>query len=157
VDGHLFPKKITVLLELATKEKPVLTVEDIQVTKAQFAPTAFAVPPHATEFDTCDNMQPAKPLQTPRPEFSPMAVRRNAAVSPTIHVYGIIDKDGNLQNVKMLTTDAELQQPIVEALKKWRYTPAMCGTSPVATEKEIPISLFGGSGGDDSGGGRRGR
>lgn len=158
VDGHLFPKKITVLLELSTKETPILAIEDIQVIKAQFAPTAFAVPPHAMEFDTCENMQAAKPVQMPRPEFSPMAARRNAAVSPTIHVYGIIDKDGNLQNVKMLTADPEIQQPIMDALKKWRYTPAMCGTSPVASEKEIQIPLFGGfGGGDDSGGGRRGR
>ena len=58
----------------------------------------------------------------------------------------------------MLTADPEIQQPILEALKKWRYSPAMCGTSPVATEKEIQVSLFGGfGGGDDSGGGRRGR
>lgn len=158
VDGHRFPKTITVLLELATKEKPVLAVQDIQLIKAQFAPTAFAIPPRAMEFDTCENMQPAKPLQTPRPEFSPTAARRNAAVSPTVHVYGIVDKDGTLQNVKMLTTDPEIQQPIMEALKKWRYSPAMCGGSPVASEKEIPITLFGGFGGGDSGeGGRRGR
>jgi hypothetical protein len=157
VDGHWFPKKITVLLELAMKETPILSVEDIQVIKAQFAPTAFAIPPHAMEFDTCENMQAAKPVQMPRPEFSPTVARRNAA-TPTIHVYGIIEKDGSLQNVKMLTTDMELQQSINEALKKWRYTPAMCGTTPVASEKEIEIPLFGGfGGGDDSGGGRRGR
>ncbi len=157
LDGHWFPKKITVLLELATKETPILEVEDIQVIKAQFAPTAFAVPPHAVEFDTCENMQAAKPVQMPRPEFSPMVARRNAA-APTIHVYGIVEKDGSLQSLKMLTTDAELQQSILEALKKWRYTPAMCGASPVASEKEIEIPLFGGfGGGDDSGGGRRGR
>lgn len=157
VDGHLFPKKITVLLELATKETPILAIEDIQVIKAQFAPTAFAVPPHAMEFDTCENMQAAKPVQMPRPEFSPTVARRNAG-TPTIHIYGIVEKDGSLQNVKMLTTDAELQQSIMDALKKWRYTPAMCGTSPVASEKEIQIPLFGGfGGGDGSGGGRRGR
>lgn len=157
VDGHLFPNKITVLLELATKEMPILLVENIQVLKAQFSPTAFAVPPHATEFDTCENLQAAKPAQTPRPEFSPMVARRNAG-TPVIHIYGIIEKDGSLQNVKMLTTDAELQQSIVEALKTWRYTPAMCGTTPVASEKEIQIPLFGGfGGGGDTDGGRRGR
>jgi TonB family protein len=157
VDGHLFPQKITMLLELATKETPVLTIENIEVRMAQFAETAFAVPPRSIEFDTCDNMQPAKPVETPRPQFSPMAVRRNAS-SPVIHVYGIIDKDGLLQNVKMLTPDAELQQSVLEAVKKWRYSPAMCGTQPVATEKEIQIPLFGGFGdGDSSDGGRRGR
>jgi len=158
VDGHFFPGKITVMLELAQKEKPILVVEDIQVLKAQFAATAFAIPPNAMEFDTCENMQPAKALQKPRPEFSPMAVRRNAAFTPIVHVYGIVDKDGNLQNVKMLTTDPEIQQPILEALKKWHFSPAMCGNSAVASEKEIQIPLFGGFGGGDSGdGGRRGR
>lgn len=156
VDGHWFPKKITVLLELATKETPILAVEDIQIIKAQFAPTAFAVPPHAMEFDTCENMQAAKPVQVPRPEFSPMVARRNAA-TPAIHVYGIVEKDGSLQNVKMLTTDTELQQSILEALKKWRYTPAMCGASPVASEKEIEIPLFGEFSGSGVEGGRRGR
>jgi Gram-negative bacterial TonB protein C-terminal len=156
VDGHWFPKRITVLLELATKETPILAVDDIQVTKAQFAPTAFAVPPHAMEFDTCENMQAAKPVQMPRPEFSPIVARRNAA-TPAIHVYGIVEKDGSLQNVKMLTTDMELQQSILEALKKWRYAPAMCGASPVASEKEIEIPLFGEFGGSGGEGGRRGR
>jgi TonB-like protein len=153
VDGHWFPKKITVLLELPTKETPVLAVEDIQIMKAQFAPTAFAVPQHAMEFDTCENMQAAKPVQTPRPEFSSMVARRNAA-TPAIHVYGIIEKDGSLQNVKMLTTDTELQQSILEALKKWRYAPAMCGASPVASEKEIEIPLFGDFNGGGGDGGR---
>jgi hypothetical protein len=92
----------------------------------------------------------------PRPEFSPMAARRNAA-DRTIHVYGIVEKDGSLQNLKMLTTDAELQQSILEALKKWRYTPAMCGASPVASEKEIDIPLFGDFSGSGGEGGRRGR
>jgi hypothetical protein len=158
VDGHKFPQTITMLLELATKEAPILKIEDIHILKAQFAPTAFAIPPRAMEFDTCENMQPAKQLAAPRPEFSPMVARRNAALSPVVHVYGIIATDGSLQNVKMLTTDAELQQSIMEALKKWRYSPAMCGTSAVASEKEIDIPLLGGSnGGDDTGrgGGRR--
>ncbi len=157
VDGHSFPKTITVLLELATKETPILEVRDIQVISAQFAPNAFAVPPRAAEFDTCENMLPAKPVQTPSPEFSPMAARRAAQMSPVVHVYGIVDKDGSLQNVKMLTADAEIQQSIAEALKKWRYSPATCGASPVASEQEIVIPLFGGrgNGGDDTARGSR--
>ena len=155
VDGHFFPRKITVLLELPQQEKPVLAIEDIQIFKAQFAPSAFAIPPHAVEFDTCENMVEAKPLQTPTPEFSMNAMRRNAG-SPAINVYGIINKEGSLENVKILTNDAEVRQTIMETVSKWRYTPAMCGNSPVATEKEIPVLMFrGGSGQGD--GGRSGR
>ncbi len=158
VGQHLIPGKITVLLELEKTEKPILVVENIEVTKARFADTVFAVPQHAIEFDTCENMQPAKPLQTPRPEFSRMVMQRNAA-TPSVNVYGIIGKDGNLQDVKVLSIDAEVQQSIMAALKKWRYSPAMCGASPVATEKEIqvPFGGMGGGGEGGEGGGRRGR
>jgi hypothetical protein len=156
IEGHLFPAKITVLLELERQEKPVLVIEDIEIHKADFAATAFAIPAQAIEFDTCDNMQPAKPMQTPAPEFSNGAMRRNAA-APVINVYGIVGKDGKLENIKMLTTDAEVQQAILEAMKKWQYTPARCGNTPVASEKEIPLSLFGGAVGEDAGSGRRGR
>ncbi|MBZ5507662.1 MAG: energy transducer TonB [Acidobacteriia bacterium] len=155
VDGHFFPGKITMLLELEKQEKPVLVVENIQVLKAQFAATAFAIPPHAMEFDTCENMVAAKPLETPPPEFSTTAMRRNMG-SPAINVYGIIRKDGTLGNVKVLTGDTEVQQTIMETIKKWRYTPAMCGASPVASEKEIQVSIFRGGSGDGEGA-RRGR
>lgn len=156
VDGHWFPAKITVLLELEKLEKPVLVIENIKVRKAQFAETVFAVPAKAMEFDTCDKVIPAKPLQTPAPEFSNTAIRRNGG-TPVINAYGIVSKDGNLENVKMLTSDTEVQQTILETVKKWRYTPAMCGSTPVASEMEFSVSLRGEFGGNMDTGGRRGR
>jgi TonB family protein len=154
VDHHFFPGKITVLLELPQSEKRVLVIQDIKVSKAQFTENSFAIMPRAAEFDTCTNMQPAKPLQTPRPEFSPMAAQKSMRSSPVVAVYGIVDKDGNLTNVKILNSDPEIQKPILEIVKKWRYTPAMCGSSPVASEKEISVPLFGGGGGDVDSAGR---
>lgn len=147
VDRQLVPRKITVLLELPTEERPVMTLDNIEVTEAQFEAAAFAIPEHAQEFDTCDNLQPAKAVRAPAPEFSPMVQRRNAG-NPVVHVYGIVDKDGNLQNPLVLSTDADVKNSTMEALKKWHYTPAMCGTTPVASEQEIEVKLFGGDGGE---------
>lgn len=152
VEHQLFPRKITVLLELPTEERPIMTLDNIQVTEAQFEPGAFAIPEHAQEFDTCENLQPAKAVRAPAPEFSPTVQRRNAG-SPVIHVYGIVDKDGNLQNPIILSSDADVRSSTLEALKKWHYTPATCGTTPVASEQEIEVRLFGGEGGE----GMRGR
>lgn len=145
VDHQLVPRKITVLLELPTSERPIMTVDDIKVTEAQFEASAFAIPEHAQEFDTCDNLQPAKAVRSPAPEFSPSVQRRNAD-TPVIHVYGVVDKDGNLQNPMVLSSDAEVRSSALEALKKWHYTPATCGTTPVASEQEIEVRLFGGGG-----------
>jgi hypothetical protein len=150
----LFPRKITALLELPTLERPVLTVENIEVSKANFEPAAFAIPDHAIEFDTCDNQQPAKPVKTPNPQFSNTEQRKNIG-TPTINVYAIVGKDGNLENVMVLSSDADLRNTALETLKKWRYTPAMCGSTPVASELETQVSLFQGEGGEGEGRGRR--
>jgi TonB family protein len=66
-----------------------------------------------------------------------------------VNVYGIIDKEGKVQNVQVLSSDADVQKDVREALKKWRFSPAMCGSTPVATEREmqIPFFDFGGQGG----------
>ena len=153
VEHQLFPHKITVLLELPTEERPVMTLDNIEVREAQFEAGAFAVPEHAQEFDTCDNLQPAKAVRSPAPEFSPTVQRRNAG-SPVVHVYGIVDKDGNLQNPMVLSADADIRSSTLEALKKWHYSPATCGTTPVASEQEIEVRLFG-SGDEMRSSGRR--
>jgi len=145
---NLFPRRITVLLELEKSEKPVLIIQEIEVLRALFPANAFAVPEHSMEFDACENMQPAKLLESPRPDFGQSVVRRNMAAG-AVNVYGIIDKEGKVQNVQVLSSDADVQKDVREALKKWRFSPAMCGSTPVATEREIQIPFFdfGGQGG----------
>lgn len=145
VEHQLVPHKITVLAELPNDEKPVITLDNIEVREAQFETGAFAIPEHAQEFDTCDNLQPAKAVRAPAPEFSPTVQRRNAN-SPVVHVYSIVDKNGNLQDPMVLSTDADVRNSTLEALKKWHYTPATCGATPVASEQEIEVKLFSGGG-----------
>jgi hypothetical protein len=158
IEGLWVPGKITVLLELEKLEKPVLVIENIKVRKAQFAETVFSVPAKAMEFDTCEKVTPATPLRTVAPDFSNAVIRRNAG-SPIINAYGIVTRDGTLENLKMMTSDTDVQQVVLETVKKWRFTPAMCGTTPVASEREFPVFVTsdGGSGNMDVSGGRRGR
>lgn len=138
IENLMVPRKVTELLELPMKELPVLVMQDIEVQPSVFMPNVFAIPEHSQEFETCSNMLPPKPQQTPRPDFGANVVRRNLAAE-RVNVYGIVDKDGSLQRIKVLSADADVQQAVLEALKKWRYSPAMCGSTPVATEQEIPI------------------
>jgi TonB family protein len=152
---QFFPHKITVLLEEEKSERPILSIQEIEVQKANFAETAFAIPDHPLEFDTCDAMVPAKPMQTPRPSFGMTVARRNA-VARVVRVYAIVNKEGNLENVKILSSDPEVRQSVLEVITKWHFSPAMCGSSPVATERDIqiPFSDMSGGGGET---GRRGR
>ena len=138
---NLFPHKITVLVELEKSEKPVVIVQEIEVRHVRYPDNAFAVPEHSLEFETCENLQPAKPLQSPHPDFGQSVIRRNFAAGQ-VNVYDIGDKEGKVQKVQVLSSDADVQQAVREALKQWRYSPAMCGPTPVATEREIQIPFF---------------
>jgi hypothetical protein len=130
IESLMVPHKVIELLELPKEELPVLVLQDIQVQPSVFMANVFAIPEHAQEFETCSNMLSAKPQQTPRPDFGANVVRRNLAAE-RVNVYGIVDKDGSLQRIKVLSADADVQQAVLEALKKWRYSPAMCGSTPV--------------------------
>ncbi len=153
LDEQLFPRKITVLLELPMEERPVLTVDNIEVKKAHFDAAVFVVPEHSQEFETCENQQPARPVKTPNPEFS-SNVRRRSDGASTVNVYAIVGKDGSLQNVMVLSKDPEVRSTSLETLKKWQYTPAMCGSTPVASELETQVRLFD-MGGEERRSGRR--
>lgn len=144
-EAHQFyPRKIVVLAELERSEKPIFVVQDIAIAveKAVLPPSTFAVPENPLELETCENVQPAKLLASTRPQFPTSVMTRNAGVQG-VYAYGIVDKDGRLQNIKVLSADAGLQEAVVEALKQRKYAPAMCGSSPVASEQEIQIPLMG--------------
>jgi Gram-negative bacterial TonB protein C-terminal len=142
-EAHQFyPRKILVLAELERSEKPLFVVEDIAVQKAELPPSTFALPENPLELETCENMQPAKLLESVRPQLQRSVMARNSGVQG-VYGYGIVDKDGRLQNVKVLTADNDLQEALVEALKQRKYAPAMCGSNPVASEQVIQIPLMG--------------
>lgn len=142
-DVHQFyPRKIVVLAELERSEKPIFVVQDIAVQKAQLPPSTFAPPDHPLELETCENMQPAKLLESQRPRFPRSALARNSGAQG-VYAYGIADKDGRLQSIKVLTADAEVQEVVVDTLKQWHYAPATCGGNPVASEQEMQIPFAG--------------
>jgi hypothetical protein len=141
-DVHQFyPRKIVVLAELERSEKPIFVVQDIAVEKAQLPPSTFTPPDHPLELETCENMQPAKLLESERPRFPHSVMERNSQAQG-VYAYGIADKDGRLQNIKVLTADADVQEVVLDALKQWRYAPAMCGGNPVASEQEMQIPFM---------------
>lgn len=140
---QFYPRKIVVLAELERSEKPIFVVQDIAIAvqKADLPPATFALPENPLELETCENVQPARMLESARPQFPRSALARNSGVQG-VYAYGIVDKDGRLQNIKVLTSDADVQVAVVDALKQRKYAPAMCGSTPIASEQEIQVPLI---------------
>ena len=58
----------------------------------------------------------------------------------TVDLYGIVAADGHIMNlVTVRSAGADLDRSSLDAVSKWLYHPAMCGTNPVSSETVISI------------------
>lgn len=58
----------------------------------------------------------------------------------TVDLYGIIRADGHIMNLATVrSAGADLDKATLDAVSKWVYHPAVCGTSPVPSETVISI------------------
>jgi len=113
--------------------------EDIQVSTLNPNSVDFAIPKNATEFETCDHPQPTRMLKRVEPAYPQMA--KIAHVQGDVRFSVVIGTDGALENIKAISGHPILVQAALEALKRWQYSPAVCGSKPIATETEITVKF----------------
>jgi len=114
-------------------------IENIQVTRAQIDPLLFLVPENAREFETCDDLQPARLKSSGGSVYPPSAM--SAHLEGDIRVAAVVSENGTLEDMKPLSGPPVLIEAALDAIKKWRFSPAMCGTKPVAVETLIQVGF----------------
>ena len=67
-------------------------------------------------------------LEKPSPAYPLIA--RQLKVSGTVQVEASVDEQGSVESVKIVTGNAILTKPVVEAVKKWRFIPFEAGGKP---------------------------
>jgi TonB family protein len=86
--------------------------------------------------DRCDNPQSAKMLNSKAPDFDAIAYKYLRPGERTdVIVSGVVSTDGNLEDLHVLQTGSnEVNAATINALRKWKFQPALCGEKPVVTE-----------------------
>lgn len=86
-----------------------------------------------------DVKAPAK-IYSPSPQYTEIA--RKARITGVVIVEAIIDKQGNVTNVKVLKgLPMGLDQSAVEAVKRWRFEAATLNGKPVAVIYNLTINF----------------
>jgi TonB family protein len=82
-----------------------------------------------------------KSTYQPRPAY-PSAAKK-AGIEGTVHLEVVIDKNGNVQDVKLLSGDPILAKAAMKAVSNWRYQPSLLGGEPmeVVTEADVNFTL----------------
>jgi len=82
-----------------------------------------------------------KGLLTNRVEPTYPPVARAARIHGEVVLTAIIDKDGNIENLQLLSGHPMLAPAAIDAVKQWRYKPYLLNGQPVEVETTITVNF----------------
>jgi len=100
------------------------------------APQAGAVP---QRIRVGGNVQAASLISSVKPEYPPLAKQAN--ITGTVELQAIIDKDGHVQDLKVIRGHPLLVQSALDAVRNWVYKPTYLAGQPVEVSTEIDINF----------------
>jgi periplasmic protein TonB len=83
------------------------------------------------------DVQSARLLKQIVPAYPPAA--RQLRISGTVHLLGIIAKDGTIQRLQVLSGHPLLRQAALDAVSQWIYRPTILNGQPVEVEAPIDV------------------
>jgi protein TonB len=81
----------------------------------------------------------AKLLAQPQPVYPPLA--RQARIQGNVVLHAIIDKDGRVGELQVISGHPLLVQAALEAVRNWRYQPTQLNGDPVEVDTTITVSF----------------
>jgi len=74
-----------------------------------------------------------------KPNYPPLA--RQARIQGTVVLHAIIDKDGKVAQMEVISGHPLLVQSALDAVKQWRYKPTQLNGEPVEVDTTISVTF----------------
>jgi periplasmic protein TonB len=78
-------------------------------------------------------------LRKVNPTYPPLA--RQARIQGTVILQAEISKDGNIQNLQLISGHPMLAPAAIEAVKQWKYKPYLLNGEPVEVETQVQVNF----------------
>jgi TonB family protein len=135
-NGILLPYEIRAEHE----RKPVITVKIEEFATTTLSAPLFNPPSGAERWPQCDDMVRAELLDKVSAIYPPES--RANRESGRIAIYGVVETDGSISHMTIVKQGPKsLERAAVEAVRQWRYKPAMCGSTPIRSETNVEVSF----------------
>jgi TonB family protein len=120
----------------------VATAKVLDVTPATEVNSAlFATPTNSEFWPQCDDMQDPELVGRVQPEY-PATARSNGEQGRVVF-YAVIESDGTLSHLTLIQrATPALQSAAAQAIRRWRYKPAACGSTPIRLETSLPVDFW---------------
>ena len=73
------------------------------------------------------------------PHYPPEA--KDQHIQGVVLLRAIIDKEGNVSNLELISGDPTLAEAAIEAVKQWKYKPFLLNGDPVEVETQIQVNF----------------
>jgi protein TonB len=76
-------------------------------------------------------------IQQIKPVYPPIA--KAARISGTVILQATISRSGTIENLKVVSGPAMLQQAALDAVRQWRYRPYLLNNEPVEVDTTVNV------------------
>jgi TonB family protein len=131
-------------LQFVQQSKPVLTahIDSIEllrtIDEALFLPPADATPKRIS-ITVAGGIMVGMLLKKVPPEYPLYA--KDTGITGTVVLHAIINKDGHIANLHVISGPPELQQASLDAVKHWIYRPYLLNGEPVEVMTSINVNF----------------
>jgi protein TonB len=147
---HAIPKQVAIFKEEALPPEPPAASEGLlgglgEGILGGFGAGATGVappppPPKVTQrIKLGGSVQEAKILNRPQPTYPALA--RQARIQGAVVLHAIIDKDGTVTQLEVVSGHPLLVQAALSAVKQWRYQPTQLNGEPVEVDTTITVNF----------------
>jgi protein TonB len=74
-----------------------------------------------------------------QPNYPPLA--RQARIQGVVVLQAQISKDGNIENLQLISGHPMLAPAAIEAVKQWKYKPYLLNGEPVEVETQVQVNF----------------
>ncbi len=99
------------------------------------APKVQAAPPKKINISA--GVMAGQLLQQIHPQYPPIA--KAARIQGTVVLQATISKQGTIENLRVMSGPAMLQQAAIDAVKQWRYRPYLLNNEPVEVDTTVNV------------------
>jgi TonB family protein len=96
-------------------------------------------PPGTQRITIGGNVQQAKLVRQPKPEYPALA--KQARISGVVHLQVVIAADGTVKDIALLSGHPLLVPPSIEAVKQWQYQPTLLNGDRVEVLTQVDVNF----------------
>jgi TonB family protein len=133
---HYYPR----ILTLRVNESVLLKVDVVSLSEPTFAEHDFTPADGAIVRHQCDHMIPPRGLVTPNAAY-PLTEAQSKNGGTAIVELTVLP-DGTVDNPQLIESAGnDIDQAVLEVVRRWKFEPARCGNSPVAADFQTEFSF----------------